>query len=411
MSSLSVIFPELNLIRAVGSLRLHHLTGEFVNTPRPPATSQRPRSASSSSPLKRWAPALAAAGVLAVVVFAGFSRDDSPSTSATGPSDGSADTSLTVPGSTTPQVVVITDPGISKTQLRQTLRRGTVGDEVKAIQQRLKEFGFDPGPVDGVFGGGTEQAVWAFEGLVLKRANTEQSGEVTNDTWQLMQDPITFGPRRKQGVGRTHMEIYLDLQAAIVFTDDKPTLITHISSGTGKRWCALVTQDTDNKGQPLPEPVKVDQCGISKTPGGVFRFTHRYDGNRQGPLGGMWNPVYFNYGIAVHGAKTVPTEPASHGCIRIPMFIADYFPSLVKNKDLVFVWDGKKEPEQQSKNDMLPVFNFPNPDATTTTSSTTTSTTIAKTTTTPKPETPTTPTATSVATTTTVASTTSTAGG
>jgi hypothetical protein len=125
----------------------------------------------------------------------------------------------------------------------------------------------------------------------------------------------------------------------------------------------------------------------------------------------MWNPVYFNYGIAVHGAKNVPTEPASHGCIRIPMFIADYFPSLVKNKDLVFVWDGKKEPEQQSKNDMLPVFNFPNPDATTTTSSTTTSTTIAKTTTTPKPETPTTPTATSVATTTTVASTTSTAGG
>jgi hypothetical protein len=261
-------------------------------------------------------------------------------------------------------VVVVTDPGISKTQLSQTLRRGTFGDEVKAVQQRLKEFGFDPGPVDGVFGGGTEQAVWAFEGLVLKRANTEQSGEVTNDTWQLMQDPITFGPRRQQGVGRTHMEIYLDLQAAIVFTDDRPTLITHISSGTGERWCALVTQDTDNKGQPLPEPIKVDQCGISKTPGGVFHFTHRYPGNRQGPLGGMWNPVYFNYGIAVHGAKNVPTEPASHGCIRIPMFIADYFPSLVKNKDLVFVWDGKKEPEQQSKTDMLPVFNFPNPDAT-----------------------------------------------
>ena len=358
---------------------------------RPPATPQRRAAAPSTTPLKRWAPAIAAAGVLAVVVFAGFSGGDSPTTDATGNSQGSVEGSLTVPTSTTPQVVVVTDPAIEKTTLGQTLRRGNVGEQVKAIQQRLKDFGFDPGPVDGVFGSGTEQAVWAFEGLVLRRANTEQSGEVTNDTWQLMQDPIVFGPRRPGGLGRTHMEIYLDLQAAIVFTDDKPTLITHISSGSGEKWCEIITQDTDEKGEPLPEPVKKDVCGISKTPGGVFHFTRRYAGNRQGPLGGMWNPVYFNYGIAVHGAKNVPSTPASHGCIRIPMYIADYFPSLVKNKDLVYVWDGKKEPEQQSKKEMLPIFNFPNPDATTTTSTVVTTTTIPKTTTTPRPVTPTTP--------------------
>ena len=142
---------------------------------------------------------------------------------------------------------------------------------------------------------------------------------------------------------------------------------------------------------PLDPPVKKDVCGVSKTPGGVFKFYRRYEGNRQGPLGGMWNPVYFNFGIAVHGAKNVPTKPASHGCIRIPMFIADYFPSLVKNNDFVYVWDGKKEPEQQSKKDMLPVFNFPNPDATTTTSTVVTTTTVAKTTTTLRPVTPSTP--------------------
>ncbi|CAN0511306.1 unnamed protein product, partial [Phaeothamnion confervicola] len=143
-----------------------------------------------------------------------------------------------------------------------------------------------------------------------------------------------------------------------------------------------------------------------KTPGGVFRFTRRYEGNRVGPLGGMWNPVYFNYGIAVHGAKNVPDTPASHGCIRIPMFIADYFPDLVKNRDLVYVWGfNGKEPENNTKNDSLPSFNRADPNATTTTSSTTTTstttpattTTVKSTTTTAKPPSTTTTTTTTVA--------------
>jgi hypothetical protein len=169
-----------------------------------------------------------------------------------------------------------------------------------------------------------------------------------------------------------------------------PKLITHISSGTGETWCDEITQDTDDKGLPLATPVTKHVCGVSKTPGGVFKFYRRYDGNRQGPLGGMWNPVYFNYGIAVHGAQNVPLTPASHGCIRIPMFIADYFPSLVKNGDRVYVWDGVKEPEQLSKSEMTPPFNYPDPahpDTTTTSSTTTTTTTLAPTTTVPKPTT------------------------
>jgi hypothetical protein len=94
----------------------------------------------------------------------------------------------------------------------------------------------------------------------------------------------------------------------------------------------------------------------------------------------MSNPVYFNYGIAVHGAEKVPLTPASHGCIRIPMPIGDYFPSLVSNGDLVYVWDGVKEPEQLSKAEMTPPFNYPDPTFDTTTSSSTT-TTVAPTTT------------------------------
>ena len=53
----------------------------------------------------------------------------------------------------------------------------------------------------------------------------------------------------------------------------------------------------------------------------------------------MWNPVYFNYGIAVHGAGNVPKYPVPHGCVRIPMHIGNYFPSLVAKGDQIFVFD------------------------------------------------------------------------
>ncbi len=338
--------------------------------------------------------------MLGLVVFAGVSGNDSgsPSASSAGPSGasganpGAVDGSLlTVPITTLPGVVLGSDAAASKTHLSGALRNGSWGDEVKAVQQRLHDLGFDPGPVDGDFGDGTEQSVWAFEALVAGRTFSEQEGTLTDELWQTMQDPLVFQPRRPGGQGDTHMEIYLDLQVGIVFTDDRPVLITHISSGEldengdPVKWCEPTTYNTNEYGEPLEEPVTRDECGYSKTPGGVFKFYRRYEGNRVGPLGGMWNPVYFNYGIAVHGAKNVPDAPASHGCIRIPMHIADYFPGLVENGDRVWVWDGKKEPEQQSERDMLPSFNFANPDATTTTStSTSTSTTVKATTTTVK---------------------------
>ena len=43
------------------------------------------------------------------------------------------------------------------------LRRGSTGAEVSQLQARLKERGFNPGQVDGDFGGGTEAAVLAFQ--------------------------------------------------------------------------------------------------------------------------------------------------------------------------------------------------------------------------------------------------------
>ncbi len=338
----------------------------------------------------------ASAAVLAVVIFVGFSGGDKNAASNTtfDPNAGEVQESLTVPPSTVAQPSA-TNPASAKTQLPgDTLKIHSTGLAVVALQNRLKELAFDPGPADGYFGFQTRQAVWAFEKLILGTPRAEATGHVTNQMWQVMQDPIVVAPRRLRAVTYnqrpTHVEIYLPEQVMIVFTDDKPELITHISSGSGETWCEIVTYSIDAKGAPLPEPRTVDECGESKTPGGVFSFYLRYEGNRVGPLGGMWNPVFFNYGIAIHGAEEVPLEPASHGCIRIHNKIADYFPTLVENKDRVYVWDGIKEPEDYSKEEKTPPGNYPNPAATTSTSTTVkkttpttvvTATTIAPTTT------------------------------
>ena len=44
-----------------------------------------------------------------------------------------------------------------------TLRRGSTGPEVTALQQRLTDLGFDPNGIDGKFGPDTEAAVKAFQ--------------------------------------------------------------------------------------------------------------------------------------------------------------------------------------------------------------------------------------------------------
>ena len=61
------------------------------------------------------------------------------------------------------------------------------------------------------------------------------------------------------------------------------------------------------------------------TPTGRFRVYRKIPGWRKSPLGLMYYPVYIVGGIAIHGSPSVPRRPASHGCIRIPMYAAQAF--------------------------------------------------------------------------------------
>ena len=62
-------------------------------------------------------------------------------------------------------------------------------------------------------------------------------------------------------------------------------------------------------------------------------------GWENGDLGSVYYANYISGGVAIHGYLTVPTTPASHGCIRIPMFAAREVSRLLPVGTIVLVYD------------------------------------------------------------------------
>jgi peptidoglycan hydrolase-like protein with peptidoglycan-binding domain len=319
----------------------------------------------STPPRSKWSPAVTAAALIGAVLAAGLAGglsggDDGDGTSSRLPADASSPGRR--PAKPVATVAVTTVPQERKTKLSGPLSLGSAGEEVRAVQQRLKDLKFDPGPIDGQFGELTRAAVWGFEKLIMGTPSAEPTGTVTPKRWNRMQDDIVVEPRRPNAT-KNHTEVYLPEQMVIFFRDDTPALITHMSSGTNEEWCEEVSISPGEFGnEDGTEPLVRGECGRSYTPPGVFTYHRQVEGVRQTALGGLWNPIYLNYGIAIHGALNVPVEPASHGCIRIPLPLSEYIQDLMELGDQVYVFDGLQEPEEVSEEDRLPRFNWPDPD-------------------------------------------------
>jgi lipoprotein-anchoring transpeptidase ErfK/SrfK len=199
------------------------------------------------------------------------------------------------------------------------LERGSTGEEVVALQRRLTELKLDPGPADGSFGVGTMYAVQAFQ----KLNGMAPDGRVGPKVREALASPAAPQPLMPNG-GADRVEVDLRRQLLFLYKGGELRLISHVSTGNNETYC--VEGSCNNR---------------AVTPVGAFRFSWRYSGWRESRLGKLYNPVYFtSSGVAIHGSTSVPTYPASHGCVRIPMHIAEYFPSLVRSGDPVYVLDG-----------------------------------------------------------------------
>ncbi|HZR14733.1 MAG TPA: L,D-transpeptidase family protein [Acidimicrobiia bacterium] len=276
-----------------------------------------------------------ALGLLAAVAVAGALLRSQPRSSASSAPErtshdaAAATTTSTLPATTTTTTPALVQPPPATLPPLPSggLGQGSSGPVVAAYQQRLTDVHFDPGPVDGHYGQDMAYAVDALQKLfglpVNGRIGLAEAIALTNFRY-----PEPLVPNGEPN--RT--EIDVSKQVLTLYAGGQVRLITTMSSGSGEHYCY-----TDKY-----RPVRV--CENAYTPSGRYTYTRFVSGWDTSPLGHLYNPFYFNGGIAVHGYPSVPNSPASHGCVRIPMDIANYFHTLVNKGDPVYVLGGSDGP-------------------------------------------------------------------
>ncbi|MFM7616098.1 MAG: L,D-transpeptidase family protein [Actinomycetes bacterium] len=301
-------------------------------------------------------PLVAALGLVLAACGGGASTaagDPSSTTRRTTTTTSTTTTTTTLPPSTTTTVAAPPPAGLGV---------GARGPEVTALQQRLVDLRYDLPEVNGTFGPATQQAVYAFQ----KVNGMARTGRATDDVLARMAT-ASVPPLMVPGAGGTHVEIDVARQVLFFVRSGALFRIVPISTGSGERFC-------------------VDgRCSTAVTPGGAYRVYGKYRGWQNGNLGRLYSPSYFNGGIAVHGATSVPPYPASHGCARVPMTSADWLFASMTVGTPVYVLNGPRVPppfSEETTTTTAPSTTTTVPPTTTSSTSTTTTSSTSTTTTT-----------------------------
>lgn len=186
--------------------------------------------------------------------------------------------------------------------------------QTREAERRLADMGYWTGAVDGVFDPATRSALIAFQ----KWEGRPVTGQLTVDELGAIQN--SSGPKARES-GYEHVEVDVDRQVLIVVDDDGSVRVLPVSTGNDKEF------------------FYEGQTSIAYTPRGRFVVYEKGVGWENNVPGSMYYPNYISGGIAIHGSYNVPIKPASHGCIRIPMFAAREISKLLKLGTIVLVYD------------------------------------------------------------------------
>jgi hypothetical protein len=187
-----------------------------------------------------------------------------------------------------------------------TLRPGMQGAAVRRLQQRLAQLRYYPGALNGRFGTDTLEAVWAFK-EVQGLATTAGADDVDPAMQQALARPQPPPVLVPQG-GGLRIEVNLPREVLVLYRHHQVALISHISAGGGYHYRCPGG----------------GTCGPALTPDGNYRAHWFAGGWLHVPLGRMYNPVFFiGANFAIHGDIPIPLQPASHGCVRIPVDVAN----------------------------------------------------------------------------------------
>jgi N-acetylmuramoyl-L-alanine amidase len=162
------------------------------------------------------------------------------------------------------------------------LAYGSRGPSVRALEQRLWDLRYALLRVDGSYGADTRDAVIAFQ----KVTGLPRTGEVDARMWSTLTRSAVPLARFPSG---SHVEVDKTRQVLFEVRDGKVVLVVAVSTGA-----------------------------TGNTPLGTWHVYSRVAGWSWV----LWYPTYFLRGFAIHGYPEVPTYPASHGCVRVPMWVA-----------------------------------------------------------------------------------------
>ncbi len=176
------------------------------------------------------------------------------------------------------------------------LALGDHGLSVRLLESRLVALHYAV-QRDGLFGSDDVEAMYAFE----KVEGLARTGTVDAAVWRRLEHAQVPHAR----YGGDHVEIDKARQVLFVVRDGKVALTVATSTGA-----------TGNT--PLGE-------------WHVYRKVAGFDWV-------LYYPSYFLRGFAVHGYPDVPPYPASHGCARIPMWIAQTVYGDIPDGSAVYVY-------------------------------------------------------------------------
>lgn len=195
--------------------------------------------------------------------------------------------------------------------IEQPLSKG----EVWEAERRLCRLGYWTGPIDGVFDNGSKQALIAFQ----KIEGRKRTGVLTLDELEAIRSA-----HRPEPVDTTYPHIEVDLnRQVLMFVNEKgyAASILPVCTGSEARY------------------LDSGQWARAHTPRGKFIVTRQIKGWRLSRLGLLYYPSYIHNGIAIHGSLSMNAYPASHGCIRIPMFAAKDLSEMAPVGTIVVIYD------------------------------------------------------------------------
>jgi N-acetylmuramoyl-L-alanine amidase len=167
---------------------------------------------------------------------------------------------------------------------------GSRGADVRALERRLKQLRFRVSGVNRYFTYTTFDSVVAFQ----KAYGLSRTGVVGAGTWSMLGRARVLRPRFARPT--PHIEINKTRQILMVVRNGAVEAIIPISSGA-----------------------------TGNTPVGAFRILWKAPATSTW-LGSaiLYRTMTFHGNFAIHGYYSVPVYPASHGCVRVPMWLADW---------------------------------------------------------------------------------------